>query len=107
MHAKQQRLITWGAGGRALVVADIGRQFASDPLIGFVDNVTQDSHGRSLLGLPVFEKMEELAAISAESECEMSIAIGDCATPLHLAAKANALDIRLCSVVHPRAIVAI
>ena len=107
MHAKQQRLITWGAGGRALIVADIARQLASDQLIGFVDNVTQGHHGRSFHGLPDFEKMEELATIAAEGECEVNIAIGDCATRLHLGAEANALGYRPCGVVDPRAIVAV
>jgi FlaA1/EpsC-like NDP-sugar epimerase len=107
VDAKQQRLITWGAGSRALVVAEIARQLASDQLIGFVDNVTQGHHGRFFLGLPVSEKMKELATISAEGECEINIAIGHCATRLHLAPEANTFGFRRYSVEHTRAIVAL
>jgi hypothetical protein len=88
-------------------VADIARQLASDPLIAFVDSFTEGRYGRPILGLPVFEKMEELATVSAEGECQISIAFGDCATRLCLMAKANALGFRRCPVLHPRAIVAI
>jgi hypothetical protein len=90
-----------------LVAADMARQLASDPFISFVDDVTQGHHGRSFHGLPVFERMEELATISAEGECEIDIAIGDCAIRVHLAAEANALGFRPCGVVDPRTVVAV
>jgi hypothetical protein len=107
VHAKQQRLITWEAGGLALVVADIARQLASDQLNGFEDSVPHSHHRRSLLSPPLFEVMEAAAFISTEGECDTDIMEGDCASWLHLATEANALNFRGCSVAQPRGSVAL
>ncbi len=106
MPAKQKKLIIWGAGGHASVVADIIRQGGTREIIGFVEDVTRGRRPRTFLNVRVIRDRNQLAGVLRAGAREMIIAIGDCEARLHLAGVARRMGFRLGLAIHPRATVA-
>jgi UDP-N-acetylbacillosamine N-acetyltransferase len=104
MRPKRQKLIIWGTGGHAAVVADIIRLAGQHALAAFVNDV--GSAPDTFLGLPVLRSEKELAAIRKRGVRQIIIGIGDCPTRMRLAKLAQELGFQLCSALHPRAIIA-
>lgn len=105
MPAKFSKLVIWGAGGHATVVADIVRLSRRHKIVAFVDD---SPNGRTpqLLGAPIIREREMLAQILRGGAREIIIAIGDCAVRLHLASVAKEMGFSLASAIHPQATVA-
>jgi acetyltransferase EpsM len=104
--AKRKKLIIWGAGGHASVVADIVRQTGTHVIVGFVDDTSRRRRYRSLLGVRILGSRADLKGLLRAGVRQIVIAVGDCDARLKLAAIAQALGFRLCAVIHPRATVA-
>ena|SRR5688572_1575728 len=98
---RKRRVMIWGAGGHALVVADIVRLAGEYELAGFVDRADRERRGGMLLGLPIVGGRDELGGVE-----HFIVAIGDCATRLALANEGTAMGLRLATAVHPRATIA-
>ena len=105
MPAKSSKLVIWGAGGHATVVADIVRLNGRHKIVAFVDDSPNGRTAQSL-GAPIVREREALVEILRGGTGEMIIAIGDCAVRLHLASVAKEMGFRLASAIHPRATVA-
>ena len=106
MPGEQEKLLIWGAGGHAAVVADIVRQNGTHESAGFVDDIAGGGRVRTFLGVRVIRDRKELARLLRAGVREMIIAVGDCGARLELAGVARKMGFRLGVAVHPRATVA-
>jgi acetyltransferase EpsM len=105
MAQKREKLIIWGAGGHAAVVADIVRLDRTRELVGFVDDTGREARS-AFLELRVLRTREALAAMQQKGVREAIIAVGDCGARLRLAKAAKQMGFRLGLAIHPRAVVA-
>jgi UDP-N-acetylbacillosamine N-acetyltransferase len=98
------KLLIWGAGGHAAVVADIAR-LAGWTVLGFIDDRPGGSAGTVWAGLPVLDRAAAEALVRGDVR-HAAVAIGD---PRVRLAKASLLESWGCTLpllVHPRAVVA-
>lgn len=100
------KLLVWGAGGHAQVVADIVRSEGKFHLAGFIDTVNPARAGEPFCGATVLGAGEVLRSEAARDVKWVIIAIGDCEARLHCADKARALGLQLARAIHPSAVVA-
>ncbi len=101
----RQRILIWGASGHALVVADTARLIGIE-VVGFIDNVNPDHHGKPFAGAHILGGREVLDRPGLQSQTTLLIAIGDCKTRMALANEVVERGFRLATVVHPSAIIA-
>ncbi len=97
-----KKLLLWGAGGHAMVAAEIASLTESFSLVGFIDDTK--ASGDSLLGVPVYQTL--FVAKEAQPDCcHLLVAIGDCNNRMLLANKAIQSGYHLATLIHPRAVV--
>ncbi|WP_119065830.1 acetyltransferase [Aggregatilinea lenta] len=99
-------LVIWGAGGHALVVADIFRQRGDFTIAGFIDDVTPERRGSAFAGSVVLGGREQLDGLHAQGIHTLFLAFGDCAERLKLADFVRAQGFSLATAVHPSAVIA-
>src|SRR3979411_2684508 len=80
-----RKLVVWGAGGHALVVADVLRCQGDYTICGFLDDTTPDRRGQPFGGAAVLGGQEQLDSLRSQDIAHAIIAIGDCAVRLALA----------------------
>jgi UDP-N-acetylbacillosamine N-acetyltransferase len=97
-------IVIWGAGGHALVVADVARQ-AGFQVHGFLDDTHARPDGTPLGGAQILGGREQLPSLRNQIKACV-IAIGHCQARLELAGVAAAAGFQLATLVHPRAVVA-
>ncbi len=98
-----EKIVVWGAGGHAKVVAEVLR-LNGVKIAGFVDDENPVRRGREFCGAKIFTSAEQCMAGGIR---QIFIAIGDNAARQQKARLARARGLRLISAaVHPRAIVA-
>lgn len=100
------KLVIWGAGGHARVVADIVQLAGEFEIIAFLEEHSAERHGTHLFGAPIVGGRESLPGLRQDGVTHAFIAIGDCAVRLRLAAIAQEQGFRLALALHPRAIIA-
>jgi sugar O-acyltransferase (sialic acid O-acetyltransferase NeuD family) len=100
------KILIWGAGGHALVVADIVRSGSDYDIAGFLDDANSQRKGEIFCGSPILGGKEQLGLALNEGLEKMVVGIGDCQARLCLAAYARNKGYSLVSVVHPRAMIA-
>lgn len=100
------KLVVWGAGGHALVVADIIRLVGEYDLAGFLDDVSQGREERDFAGARLFRGRAALARIGEMGVTHLIFGFGDCEARLRLSAVARAEGLSLARAIHPRATVA-
>jgi sugar O-acyltransferase (sialic acid O-acetyltransferase NeuD family) len=100
---KKDKLIIWGTGGHALVVAEIVQHQGTHEIVGFVDDVRPDR--REFLGVRVIRERHRLSGVLREGVKEIIVAIGDCSARMQLAAEAEKMGFCLHTAIHPRAVV--
>ena len=100
------RIVIWGVGGHALVVADIIRASGRYELAGFLMDAENSQYARESLRPFLLGGSEKLAALREEGVHEAVVAIGDCSTRLGAAAQLRAEGFALATLVHPGAVVA-
>jgi UDP-N-acetylbacillosamine N-acetyltransferase len=103
----KQRLVIWGAGGHALVVADIIRLQGEYKMVGFLDDVNPERGGTEFCGIPILGGREQLSNLRRMSVQHLLLGFGDCDARLRLSTLIRARGFTLASAIHPRAIVAI
>jgi UDP-N-acetylbacillosamine N-acetyltransferase len=101
------KIVIWGAGGHAMVVADILRCQGGFEIAGFLDDTNPGRHGQLFCGSTVLGGQEQLAILHEQGVTTMLLAIGDCAARLKLAAMVKAKGFALASAIHPRSIIAV
>lgn len=102
----RRKLVVWGAGGHALVVADIIRMGIEYEIVGFLDDVDRNRKGTTYCGSVVLGGKEILDDLSANDVRHLIIGVGDCDARLHLSELARARGFSLATAIHPAAIVA-
>jgi sugar O-acyltransferase (sialic acid O-acetyltransferase NeuD family) len=97
------RLVIWGAGEHALVVAEIVRLGGEYELIGWLDDVDPERRGTLHGGLPVLGGREQLERLRDQGVDHIALAMGRCEARLHLADLARQRGYQLPALIHPRA----
>jgi FlaA1/EpsC-like NDP-sugar epimerase len=59
----RKKLVIWGAGGRAKVVAEILRLHELWAIVGFLDNINPERTGEFFWGVPVLGSSRELTPL--------------------------------------------
>lgn len=98
-------LVIWGAGGHALVVADIVRCAGKYRVIGFIDDFNPARDGEEFDGAPVFGGAEHLAPLAARG-VSLLPGVGDGTARLRIVESADTHGMKLASAIHPSAIIA-
>jgi len=96
------RLVIFGAGGHAKVVADAARLIGFE-LIGFVDHEPR-LQGTRVLGMPVVGDEHELKAFDHAS-CAVIVAVGDNAQREALVERLMSQDMSFATIIHPSAVI--
>src|SRR5262245_15227047 len=99
----QQSLVIWGAGGHALVVADILRLMQEYELVGFLDDVNASRHNTEFSGSRILGGREQLEDLQTRGVRHLVCAIGHCSTRMRLAQLASSKGFTLVRAIHPRA----
>lgn len=100
-----QPLILWGAGGHALVVADLARLNPQYRLAGYLSD-TGPSAKPLLAEVPHLGGGADLAVIRSRGFRRILIAVGDNPARMSLARRAVEAGFELTTLIHPRAVVA-
>ncbi|HSU56389.1 MAG TPA: acetyltransferase [Candidatus Dormibacteraeota bacterium] len=107
MASKRKKLLIWGAGGHAKVVADLVDVLGSHEIVAFFDDVANPGRGRKLLAVRVVTEREEFKRLISGTPTEVIVAIGNCEARTGLANEARVMGLQLApALVHPRATVA-
>jgi acetyltransferase EpsM len=100
------KLVIWGAGGHAAVVADIVRLQGTYELAGFLNDINKETHGRPYCGGLILGGREALPELASAGVRHFIIGIGDNQARVDLAAIARATGFSIATAIHPRAIIA-
>jgi UDP-N-acetylbacillosamine N-acetyltransferase len=100
------KLVVWGAGGHASVVADILRLNGDYQIVGFLDDVTSRVHNAERHGPTILGGEERLDCLRREGVSHIIFGFGQAAARLRLSELVRASGFSLATAIHPRAIVA-
>lgn len=101
-----EKLLIWGAGGHARVVADIVRLRGEYEIAGFVHDTPSASAG-PIDGAPVIRDREAVMRLRREAHVAHAIvAFGDCAARLDVARWCRGQGFALITAIHPSAVIA-
>lgn len=99
-------IVVFGAGGHALVVADILNQMGQYRIVGFLDDVNLERHGATFAGASILGGSSKLKALRANGVAHAIVAIGHCSTRARIAEMLVLEGYDLASAIHPRAYIA-
>jgi UDP-N-acetylbacillosamine N-acetyltransferase len=99
-------IVIWGAGGHALVVADVLRAAGGFEIAGFLDSFNPHRCAEPFGGAMILGGTAELPRLRSSGITHAVVAIGDCAARLRLADILVQEDFELAIAIHPRATVA-
>ncbi len=100
------KIVIVGASGHALVVVDIIEKLAAYEVVGFVDDLNPQKHGKEFCGSSVLGGLAELESLLLGGVEDAFVAIGDCNARRRIAQQVRAAGFRIPSLVHPHACVA-
>jgi UDP-N-acetylbacillosamine N-acetyltransferase len=100
------KIVVWGAGGQAMVVADIIRLRGDYELVGFLDDVNPERAGSSFCDAPILGGREQLDTLFAQGVRFTILAFGNSLARLALAELVRGKGYELATAVHPRATIA-
>ncbi len=102
-------VVIWGAGGHALVVADIIRlgvwEGRGRPLLGFLDDVNPERAGEDFGGATILGGQEQLDELLGVGVNHLIFGFGDNEARLRLTKIARAKGFHLARAIHPQSIV--
>lgn len=99
-------IVVFGAGGHAIVVADILNQMNQYHIVGFLDDVRHEHHGTKFAGASILGGSNKLATLRADGVAHAIVAIGHCSTRSRIAEMLVHAGFRLVCAIHPRACIA-
>lgn len=99
-------LVILGAGGHAMVVADIIRIQDEYNIVGFLDDVSKERRGTEFCGAPILGGVECLETVYQSGVRHMIVAIGDCSARMNLSDLVVAKGFSLVAAIHPTASIA-
>jgi len=100
----QKKIIVFGAGGHARVVADAIRA-CGDEVFGFADTVTPERKGQIFYGAKIIGGFDDLIELAITNQVEVAIGFGQCTSRYSFVQELKQHNIALGTVIHPRAIV--
>jgi sugar O-acyltransferase (sialic acid O-acetyltransferase NeuD family) len=100
------KIVIWGAGGHARVVADILRCQGGFEIAGFLDDSHAERRGQPFCDSVILGGQEQFATLRDRGITAMILAFGDNAARLKLAEIVAAHGFSLATAIHPRATVA-
>jgi UDP-N-acetylbacillosamine N-acetyltransferase len=100
------KLVIWGAGGHAAIVADIIRLQPDYELVGFLDDTNPETRGTQYCGQSILGGREALPGLLVADVRHLIVCIGENQVRLNLAAFARANGFALATAIHPRATIA-
>jgi acetyltransferase EpsM len=100
------KLVIWGAGGHALVVADIVRLRGDYEIVGFLDDANLQRHSTQFCRAPILGGREQLDTLKGKGVEYLIFGFGHSQARLRLSALARAKGFSLATAIHPRAVVA-
>lgn len=102
----RNKIVIWGAGGHALVVADILRTAGNFEIVGFLDDADSNRHGKPFCGATILGGRDQLDTLREQGVVQAILAFGNCAARLKFAEVLRSKGFGLATAVHPRATVA-
>jgi len=99
-------IIIFGAGGHALVVADIINQMGQHHIVGFLDDINPERHGAKFASSSILGGSNKLKTLRADGVALAIVAIGHCTTRARAAETLILAGFTLASGIHPRACIA-
>jgi UDP-N-acetylbacillosamine N-acetyltransferase len=100
------KLVIWGAGGHARVVADIVRLRGEFEIVGFLDDVHPERRNTEFCGSLILGGYEQLDLLAKSGVTNLLFGFGDCAARIRLTDVAQASGFSFANAVHPRATIA-
>lgn len=100
-----QRIVIWGAGGHAKVVADIVRRGSQLEVAGFLDDASPGRVDTEFYGAPIYDDAIRLSELLSSGIRQIVIAIGDNESRLRKADLARQAGFVLPAIIDPAAIV--
>jgi UDP-N-acetylbacillosamine N-acetyltransferase len=97
-----KKIIIWGAGGHALVVAEALRSNGEE-VAGFIDSVNESRAGELLIGHPVWQSLEDALTAVMSGQAEIALGFGHCAARCRLNHHLKTLGFMPKTVIHARA----
>ncbi len=104
--AGNTKVVIWGAGGHAMVVADILRCMGGFEIVGFLDDANPHRHGQLYCNATILGGKEQLPRLLEQDVRSAILGIGDCAARLKLGEIVKDAGFDLVTAIHPRATVA-
>ena len=101
-----RHIVIWGAGGHAMVVADILRCRGGFHVAGFLDDANPHRRGQPFCDSSVLGGRGQLTELLRAGCTAAIVAVGDCAARLLLANVLVESGFSLATAIHPRAVVA-
>lgn len=98
-------VVIWGASGHAQVIADIVRMERKFEIVGFLDDITPNSKGKSFCGSVILGGQEQFTTLLNDGVRHMFLGVGNCQARLRLASIIKK-KFELITAVHPKAIIA-
>ena len=103
---RRPKVVIWGTGGHALVVADIVRLEARWEIAGFLNDMRTVEPGETFCGAPILGGKEQVASLPERGVSYILFGFGNGALRLKMTEYVQAHRLQLATAVHPRAIVA-
>jgi UDP-N-acetylbacillosamine N-acetyltransferase len=101
-----KQLVIWGASGHARVIVDIIRLSREFTVVGFLDNINTELHGKMFCQAPILGGLEQLEELKFNNINTIFLAIGNCQARLKLAAILKVQKFNLATLIHPNAVIA-
>ncbi len=100
------KVVIWGAGGHAMVIADILRCMGGYEIAGFLDDANPHRHGQPFGGATILGGKEQLPKLREKGISHAILGFGDCAARLRLCGVVKDFGFDFVTAIHPRATVA-
>jgi len=101
-----EKMVIWGAGGHAMVVADIICLQGEYQIIGYLDNINPHRQHTFFLGTEILGGEEQLDLLRGQGITHIIIGFGNCEARLKAAKTASTKGFQLVTAIHPGAIIA-
>jgi len=101
-----EKVAIWGASGHAMVVADILRVQRKYEIVGYLDNVNPNNHGKMFCGSPILGGEEQIPSLLKQGVQHLIIGFGNSDARLALAVRMKTIGFDLAIAIHPKATIA-
>ncbi len=100
------KLVIWGTSAHASLVVEIIRSRGQYEIVGFLDDVNPERHGKEFCRAPILGGREQLDRLQQWGVHHLIFGFGNCAERLRLSELVRQKGYRLAKAIHPQAVVA-